>query len=311
MDCAARALESIDHAEAGRVRAEADAYGADLVAGFETMRRFTPLVRLRDGRWIPNYPSLLYHRGRQVGWIRETLEGSIYLLLSGLYEAAGKEAEWILDDFQDNRYPNPPNGYFIPDFENTWFDRAGISMQPNLLAGLLPHLYRDEPEITIWMFYNAWCACYREGVNAMVEHPMPWLGFSNRVVFKPSDEANACAWLRYMLVYTHNDLLHFGRAVPRAWFGQKKPFSLHDAATPFGRVGIEYVTSPDDRRITATAALDLRTQPGRILVRFRHAASAPIQSVVVNGQAHAEFDPVRGDVDITGMRGEVRIEVQY
>lgn len=310
-DSAARALESIGHAEAPRVRTEADAYRADLIAGFETMRQYTPLVRLRDGRWIPNYPSRLYHRGRQVGWIRETLEGSVYLLLSGLYDAKSKEGQWILDDFQDNRYTRPPNSYFIPDFENTWFNRAGISMQPNLLAGLLPHLDRDEPEIYIWMFYNAWCACYREEVNAMVEHPMPWLGFSNRVVFKPSDEANACAWLRYMLVYTHGDLLHFGRAVPRAWFAQDKPFSLQGAATPFGKTGIEYRPSPDGSTISATVSLNLRSNPGRILVRFRHPESAPIQSVTMNGQPHTAFDAERGDVDITGTKGDVEMEVRY
>ncbi|MCC6487204.1 MAG: hypothetical protein IT364_06860, partial [Candidatus Hydrogenedentes bacterium] len=310
-DSAACALESIGHAEAQRVRAEADAYRADLIAGFEVMRQHTPLVRLRDGRWIPNYPSRLYHRGRQVGWIRETLEGSVYLLLSGLYDAGSKEGQWILDDFQDNRYTRPPYSYFIPDFENTWFNRAGISMQPNLLAGLLPHLDRDEPEIYIWMFYNAWCACYREEVNAMVEHPMPWLGFSNRVVFKPSDEANACAWLRYMLVYSRGDLLHFGRAVPRAWFAQDKPFSLREAATPFGKVGVEYRPSADDSTISAAVSLNLRSEPGHILVRFRHAESAPIQSVTVNGQPHAVFDAGSGDVDITGMSGDVSIEARY
>ena len=58
----------------------------------------------------------------------------------------------------------------------TWFDRGGFSMQPNLLAGLLPHLDRDEPEIYLWMFFNAWGACYREEINAMVEHPLPVLG---------------------------------------------------------------------------------------------------------------------------------------
>jgi len=232
-------------------------------------------------------------------------------LLSGLYDSGSKEGQWILDDFQDNRYTRPPNSYFIPDFENTWFNRAGISMQPNLLAGLLPHLDRDEPEIYIWMFYNAWCACYREEVNAMVEHPMPWLGFSNRVVFKPSDEANACAWLRYMLVYTRGDLLHFGRAVPRAWFAQEKPFSLQGAATPFGKTGIEYRPSPDGNMISATVSLNLRSNPGHILVRFRHPESAPIQSVTVNGQQHTAFDAERGDVDITGTKGDVEMEVRY
>ena len=45
------------HPEAARVRREADSYKADLIRGFETQRENAPLVRLRDGRWIPNYPS--------------------------------------------------------------------------------------------------------------------------------------------------------------------------------------------------------------------------------------------------------------
>lgn len=54
-------------------------------------------MRLRDGRWVPNYPSRPYRRGRDCGWIREALEGSIYLLISGLYTEDTRAAGWILD----------------------------------------------------------------------------------------------------------------------------------------------------------------------------------------------------------------------
>ncbi|MCP4644080.1 MAG: hypothetical protein GY851_26795, partial [bacterium] len=214
---AARALAKADHPEAERVRKEADAFRDDLIRGFETMRQHAPLVPLRDGRWVPQYPSRLYVRGRDFGWIRQVLEGSVYLILSGLYDANSREAGWILDDFQDNLYPMPPYGYAINEFDHTWFHCAGFSVQPNLLAGLVPYLHRDEPEVYIWMFYNAWASCYREEIAAMVEHPLPWIGQSNDAHFKTSDEANAVAWLRHMFVYTNDDALHLGRAIPRAW----------------------------------------------------------------------------------------------
>jgi len=60
VDSAAQALEAIGHPEAARNRKEADAYKKDLVAGFEKSRQNSPLVRLRDGRWVPHYPSRLY-----------------------------------------------------------------------------------------------------------------------------------------------------------------------------------------------------------------------------------------------------------
>ena len=190
------------------------------------MRQYSPLVPLRDGRWVPHYPSRLYRRGRDTGWIRELLEGAVYLLISGLYDVESEQAKWILDDYQDNRYLRPPYGYSIDDFEHTWFSRGGFSIQPHLLAGLLPHLDRDEPEVYVWMFYNAWAACYRDQINAMIEHPAPVLGYSNSAHFKTSDEANAVMWLRYMMVYSHGDVLHLGRAIPRAWFRDGETISF-------------------------------------------------------------------------------------
>ncbi|GAJ10923.1 unnamed protein product, partial [marine sediment metagenome] len=158
----ARTLEAIGHPQAARIRAESDAYRKDLLNGFEKSRQYSPLVRLKDGRWVPNYSSRLYLRGRDVGWIREILEGSVYLLISGLYDPTSKQASWILDDYQDNRYSDPIYSYPINDFNTNWFDLGGFSCQPTLLAGLMPYLDRDEPEVYIWMFMNAWAACYRE-----------------------------------------------------------------------------------------------------------------------------------------------------
>ncbi len=311
VEWAARALEAAGHPEAARLRMEADAYGQDLRRGFETMRQHTPLVRLRDGQWVPNYPSRLYRRGRETGWIRETLEGSVYLLLSGLYDAKSRQAQWILDDFQDNRYVTPPYGYFIPDFEMNWYDRGGISMQPNLLAGLLPYLQRDEPELYLWMFYNAWNSCYREESNAMIEHPSPVLGWSNNVSVKTSDEANAINWLRYMLIYPHEDTLHFGKAAPRAWFAQTQPVALQGVITPFGEASVRYEPHIAESRIKAIITLQPTTPPGKMLVRFRHPDKTPIRTARVNGTPATLADAERGDVDISGLSGEIVVEVEY
>ncbi len=308
---AAAALEAIGHPQAGRVRLESDAYQQDLRRGFETMRRQAPLVRLRDGRWVPHYPSRLYCRGRDRGWIRETLEGSIYLLIAGLYAADSPQAGWILDDYQDNRYLNPPFGYHADIPEQTWFDRGGLSIQPNLLAGLLPHLDRDEIEVFLWMFFNCWNACYREEITAMVEHPFPFLGFSNAAHFKTSDEANAVMWLRCLLVYAPADVLHLGKALPRAWFADGLSIAAERVVTRFGLVSVAYESAADQGRIRAAVRLDLRSPPKQTLVRFRHPAAAPLKAVTVNGQPHPAFQAASGDVDVTGLRGELALQAEY
>jgi hypothetical protein len=311
VDTAARALEVYGHPDAPRVRRAADAYRTDLRRGFETMRRHSPLIRLRDGRWVPHYPSRLYCRGRDRGWIREVLEGSVYLLISGLYNARGKRARWILDDYQDTRYMNPPFGYPIVDEALEWYDRGGFSIQPNLLAGLLPYLDRDEPEVYIWMFFNAWCSCYREEINAMIEHPWPTLGYSNTAHPKTSDEANAVMWLRYMFVYANADGLYLGRAVPRAWFAGREPFCAQGVRTVYGVAGVTYRADADAKRITAEVALDLHEDPERILLRFRHPDRAAIVGVRVNGRPHMAFDAAKGDVDVSGLSGKFMVEARY
>jgi hypothetical protein len=306
-DAAAGALEAIAHPEAARYRQAADAYRQDLLRGFETMRRLTPLVRLRDGRWVPHYPSRLYCRGRDRGWIRETLEGAVYLLLSGLYAPDSPQAAWILDDFQDNLYMNPPFGYNVDLPERTWFDRGGVSIQPNLLAGLMPHLERDEIEVYLWMFYNCWNACYREEITAMVEHPYPVLGVSNSAHFKTSDEANAVKWLQYMFVYATPGVLHLGKALPREWLRPGRGARAEGLQTCFGAVSIAYAPRADGHAIEATVSLALRSAPAKTLVRFRTPGSVPLREVTLNGKPHLAFNATTGDVDVTGYAGELLI----
>jgi hypothetical protein len=311
VDAAAGVLEIVGHPQAARLRREADAYGNDLRRGFETMRQHCPLVQLRDGHWVPYYPGQLYRRGRDVGWIRETLEGSIYLLVSGLYSPTSKEASWILDDYHDNRYMSPPYGYAIVDHEHEWFSRGGISIQPNLLAGLMPYLDRDEPEVYLWMFFNAWVACYREEINAMVEHPYPVLGYANTAHPKTSDEANAVMWLRNMFVYGSRAGLFLGRAIPRAWFAQPGPIGLEQACTRWGKVSVQYFPGESKDTIRARVDLTLHDKPPRTVIRFRDHANRPIKSVMIDGREHRAFDPGKQDVDITSMDGAFDITVRF
>jgi len=161
------------------------------------------------------------------------------------------------------------------------------------------------------MFFNAWAACYREEIGAMVEHPRPILGFSNSAHFKTSDQANAVKWLRYMFVYALDDTLHIGRAIPRAWLSDGQRIFAENVSTVFGDVSAHYNSNAAEGRIMLDIDLSLRRHPGRILARIRHPEKLPIKAVLVNGREHPNFDPAKGDVDITGMSGRVAIETRY
>ena len=207
---------------------------------------------------------------------------------------------------------SPPYGYAIVDQENDWYSRGGFSIQPNLLAGLMPYLDRDEPEVYLWMFFNAWVACYREEINAMVEHPYPELGYANTAHPKTSDEANAVMWLRYMFVYGNHDGLYLGRAIPRAWFAPAHAHRPGERGNPVGRRE-RHSTSLSTRstRSARRSTLKLTDQAPRTVVRFRHPGNKPIVGVTINGREHKAFDAAKQDVDLTGLDGSLEIVVRF
>jgi hypothetical protein len=161
------------------------------------------------------------------------------------------------------------------------------------------------------MFFNAWAACYREEVQAMVEHPQPLLGFSNSAPFKTSDQSNATKWLAYMFVYQRGGLLHLGRALPRAWFGGEEPFGTTGLSVPAGLVSVTYHPQPAADKIEAEVELTLRRKPEQLLLRFRHPQRKPIRAVTVDDRPHRAFDAASGDVELTPANGKIRVAVGY
>ena len=134
----AAALKDYGHPEANRLVGEAEAYQDDVMTGLREARVLTPVVRLRDGTYVPKYPSRLYERGRSHGWIRETLEGAIFLIAQDLIPPDSIDAKWIMKDYEDNLYISDTYGYSIPVFDRYWFSRGGFSMQSQLLDGPIP-----------------------------------------------------------------------------------------------------------------------------------------------------------------------------
>jgi hypothetical protein len=139
---------------------------------------------------------------------------------------------------------------------------------------------------------------------------MPCLGFSNTVPVKTSDEANAVSWLRYMFVWSRGDELYLGRALPHYWLRGGEIYAT-GVSTHFGQVSVTLRSQAAKGLIELSADLSLQRTPSKILARIRHPGALPIKSVTVNGEAHKAFDAKTGDIDITGLTGNVQIEARY
>ena len=236
----ADALADFGHPEGKRLQEEAQAYYDDFMRGITESRILCPVVRLRDGTYVPKIPSRPHERGRAYGWIREMLEGSMFLPAYGLLAPTAPETRWILKDYEDNLYISDRYGYSIPVFDAFWFSRGGFSMQANLLDGPLPYLWRDEVKHFLRAYFNGFASAFYPEIRMCNEHSLPELGYPAGDHFKTSDEAQSTYWLRLMFVNEQGHDLYLGQAIPRYWLADGNKIGIQRAATHFGPLSLRY-----------------------------------------------------------------------
>ena len=308
---AAEALSEINHPEAQRLKEEAEAYRKDLLTGIMEASIRSPVVKLRDGTWIPHFPSRPRRRGRDIGWIRETLEGAINLIICGLVDPNSKEAEWILKDYEDNLYISERYGYTVPDFDRYWFSRGGFSMQPNLYGFQIPYLWRDDIKHYLRAFFNSFAVAFYPDVRMLSEHPLPTMADWDGDHFKTSDEAISCYCLRLMLVYERGEDLLLLPAVPRGWLEDGKRISLKDAVTYFGTLSFEVESKVSRGFIKMTLNPPMRSPPRSINIRFRHPKGLKIRKVQLDGKDWTDFDSQKDLVKLGRVEKTIDIVVYY
>ncbi len=319
------ALADFGHPEGRRLQQEAQAYYDDFLRGITESRILCPVVRLRDGTCVPKIPSRLYERGRAHGWLRETLEGSLFLPAYNLLAPTAPETRWILQDYEDNLYISDRYGYSIPAFDNFWFSRGGFSMQANLLDGPLPYLWRDEIKHYLRAYFNGFASAFYPEIRMCNEHSLPELGYPAGDLFKTSDEAQSTYWLRLMFVneqgkegsQTRNNAfggpdLYLGQAIPRYWLANGNQIGIQRAATHFGPLSLQYDSQAAQGTIKVVLDPPTRNQPRTIYLRIRHPQAKPLQSVLLSGQAYDKFDRDKEWIVLPGtLQGRQEIVARY
>jgi len=307
LDSAAWALEQIKHPDARRIRKAADKFHEALLRNFRAAAARSPVVRLRDGTAVPHFPSYVHRRGRSFGWICETLEGALHLLITGALDPNSPEATWIVKDYEDNLYLSNQYGYSVPDFERQWFGRGGMSMQACLLLDVEPYLYRDDVKQALRALFNAESVSYFPDVRMNTEHALPNMDDWRGDHFKSSDESNCAGWLRYLFVREQGNELLLGQAAPRDWLKPGIKCGIERTATHFGPASVVYSAGNDE--ITAQIEGPKRNPPRTVRLRFREPEERKPISVTVNGRA---WKKMQGEwVVLPGDLGTATVVARY
>lgn len=307
LDSAAWALEQIHHPDATRLRKAADAFHTSLLANFHKAAERSPVVRLRDGTAVSHIPSYVQRRGRSFGWICETLEGAMHLLITGALDPHSSQAEWILKDYEDNLFLSNQYGYTLDDFDKYWFGRGGMSMQACLLLDVEPYLQRDNVKNALRAMFNAIAVSHFPDVHMNTEHALPEMGDWRGDHFKSSDESNACGWLRQIFVREEKDRLLLGQAVPREWLKPGQKCGLRNAHTWFGPMSLVYTAA--EHQISCEVQRPRRNAPKTMQLRFRTPEEQSLRAVAINGKQWTRFH--EDWVDLPSTSEVMNITVDY
>jgi len=217
-----------------------------------------------------------------------------------------------LKDYEDNLYISDTYGYAIPALDSYWFSRGGFSMQPNLLDGPLPYLYRDEIKHYLRAFFGGVASSLYPDIAMCNEHCLPELGIPFGDHFKSSDEAQVTYWLRLMFVREQGQELYLGQALPRYWLKDGQKVSITQAATHFGPLDFAVESHAASGEMRATVVPPQRNRPEKIYVRLRHPEAKRMQSATVNGATWTEFDAEKEWMVLPGsVTGRQEIVVRY
>jgi hypothetical protein len=291
----AESLKEIGHPEAGRIDREASDFLKTLRDSCREAMVRAPVVRLRDGTYVPHQPTRSRLRGRDVGWVRDALYGPVHLIDCGIYADDSPEAGWILRDAEDNVFIGAERGRALTEFDSQWFSWGGITIQANLLPNPLVYVRRGQPQMAVRAFYNALATFCYDDVRTFCEHPVDFLGMGEGPFYKSADESAFIAWFRSLLICENGRDLELLPAVPLEWFADGKEIKVRGAATWFGPLNLHVVCQ--NQRMDITVDLPTRNPPRKTRIHLRRPEI--IKKVVVNGRAASAGELKAGVLVVT------------
>jgi hypothetical protein len=327
----AQVLADLGAPEASYYAGEAAAYKRDLRDAVLRACRQAPVVRLRDNTYIPFVPVRPYERQRifgpqLVGYYsryrqkmttmfrlsatREVFASPVMLLDAGIFEVNERLADWVLDDWEDNRTLSTPLGLNVHGWvdDEYWFSRGGMVWEANYQNPILAYVRRREVAAAIRVLYNDFVSCYYPDVNAFTEEYREWRHGSGPF-YKSSDEARFLYRLRDFLVHEEGEELWLAAGAPRRWLADGQAIEVHGAPTYFGPVS--YRLRSTQARVEASVELPVRNRFRAAWLVIRAPEGKKIRSVELDNEPWKDFDPASERIRLPLKSGPQQLSVNF
>ncbi|MBI3920223.1 MAG: NPCBM/NEW2 domain-containing protein [Armatimonadetes bacterium] len=315
---AATALKKVGHPEANQLLEKADQFREAILRAYRWTRARTPVVRLSNGAWIPNYPSMLYcfgptgemFAGEDWGrtWAGDVEIGAHHLAPLGVLDPKSAEVEEIVEHMEDHWFLQSGMGeYPAEESAKDWFNLGGFAkVQP--YYGRVTEIYaaRDEVKPFIRSYFNAIPSLLN------TENLSFWEHFHNMGAWNKTHETGSfLTQTRFMFVMERGNELWLAPFVTSNWLKEGLSVSVRNAPTRFGKVSYRITSHVSQGYIQAIIEPPARTTPREIVIRLRHPGGKRVRSVTVNGIRHKQFDAAKECIHLRPSAGTITVRANY
>ena len=224
LGAAAEALADIGWEGAPEMVADAAAFRQDILRAFEYVQKQAPVNSLRDGMWVPSYPTHVYspapienlYKGEDGGrsWAYDVELGAHHLIPMGIIAPNSPIADWTISHMEDVQFLRPGWFYYEDAKANQadWFNLGGFAkVQPYYARTGEVHAMRDDVKPFIRAYFNSVFSLLNREDLSLWEH------FMNGAFNKTHETGYFLHQTRLMFVQERGDELWLAPFVTDQW----------------------------------------------------------------------------------------------
>lgn len=312
------ALGDLRHPDAASFKRHAAELRVNALRAYTWTQSRSPALALRDGTWIPHYPSQVHSPGKLAdffpgqdggrSWCYDVEIGAHQLVPTGVLDPRSREVERIMDHMEDVQFLS--DGWF--DYPATmnhadWFNLGGFSkVQPYYSRNCEVYSLRDDVRPFIRSYFNTIASLLNPEVLTFWEH------FRHSGAWDKTHETGYFLHqTRTMLLQERGNELWLAPFVTSNWLRDGQRVSVKNAPTLFGQTSYEINSHVARGFIETRIEPPKRNPPGQIILRLRHPDGKRIQSVTLNGKRHHAFDSVRETITIKPSATPITVRADY
>lgn len=315
---AAEAMADAGWPGAQEVLDDARAYEEDVRRAYAWIQAQAPVFPLRDGTWVPEYPTHVYspcpienlYVGEDFGrsWCYDVELGAHHLIPFGILDPNGPQADWMINHMEDTQFVRPGWFYYEDKEANEadWFNLGGFAkVQPYYARTGEVHALRDDVKPFIRTYFNSVMSLLNREDLSLWEH------FMNGAYNKTHETGYFVHQSRLMLVQERGEELWLAPFVTSNWLRDGMRMAVRHAPTFFGPVSYTITSNAADGHITALIDPPARSTPRAVVIRLRHPDGKPIQSAGVSGAREYVIDAAHECIRIVPDRNPIRVRAVY